>query len=260
MFNLIKADLYKMRKTKSIKILFLLCCISATLMSVISYQLANVNLSHDIIGIGSFFTDFQMISLVSVIFISLFICNDFDNKTIHDSISTGYSRSSIIICKTITYFISILIFLLPYVIAAIVGMCSNYSFETFLPSVFQNIMKNENGTAFDFNIFLKIIAIWFTMAIVYASQISISIFLAFSIRKSVIVISLGYIFNAAIAQIINIDAASDFFSKTPFGVDYSKLTLNADSSVFFNFIGISLVFLVIMMLLSYLFFRKAEIK
>ena len=116
MFNLIKADLYKMRKTKSIKILFLLCCISSTLMSVISYQLTNVNLSHDIIGIGSFFTDFQMISLVSVIFISLFICNDFDNKTIHDSISTGYSRSSIIICKTITYFISILIFLLPYVI------------------------------------------------------------------------------------------------------------------------------------------------
>jgi len=253
MFNLIKADLYKMRKTKSIKILFLLCCISATLMSVISYQLTNGNLSHDIIGIGSFFTDFQMISLVSVIFISLFICNDFDNKTIHDSISTGYSRSSIIICKTI-------IFLLPDVIAAIVGMCSNYSFETFLPSVFQNIMKNENGTAFDFNIFLKIIAIWFTMAIVYASQISISIFLAFSIRKSVIVISLGYIFNAAIAQIINIDAASDFFSKTPFGVDYSKLTLNANASVFFNFIGISLVFLVIMMLLSYLFFRKAEIK
>ena len=250
MFNLIKADLYKMRKTKSIKILFLLCCISATLMSVISYQLTNGNLSHDIIGIGSFFTDFQMISLASVIFISLFICNDFDNKTIHDSISTGYSRSSIIICKTITYFISILIFLLPYVIAAIIGMCSNYSFETFLPSVFQNIMKNENSTAFDFNIFLKIIAIWFTMAIVYASQISISIFLAFSIRKSVIVI----------AQIINIDAASDFFSKTPFGIDYSKLTLNADSSVFFNFIGISLVFLVIMMLLSYLFFRKAEIK
>ena len=247
MFNLIKADLYKMRKTKSIKILFLLCCISATLMSVISYQLTNGNLSHDIIGIGSFFTDFQMISLVSVIFISLFICNDFDNKTIHDSISTGYSRSSIIICKTITYFISILIFLLPDVIAAIVGMCSNYSFETFLPSVFQNIMKNENGTAFDFNIFLKIIAIWFTMAIVYASQISISIFLAFSIQKSVIVI-------------INIDAASDFFSKTPFGVDYSKLTLNANASVFFNFIGISLVFLVIMMLLSYLFFRKAEIK
>ena len=71
MFNLIKADLYKMRKTKSIKILFLLCCISATLMSVISYQLTNGNLSHDIIGIGSFFTDFQMISLVSVIFISL---------------------------------------------------------------------------------------------------------------------------------------------------------------------------------------------
>ena len=66
MFNLIKADLYKMRKTKSIKILFLLCCISSTLMSVISYQLTNVNLSHDIIGIGSFFTDFQMISLVSV--------------------------------------------------------------------------------------------------------------------------------------------------------------------------------------------------
>ena len=59
MFNLIKADLYKMRKTKSIKILFLLSCISATLMSVISYQLTNGNLSHDIIGIGSFLLTFK---------------------------------------------------------------------------------------------------------------------------------------------------------------------------------------------------------
>ena len=74
MFNLIKADLYKMRKTKSIKILFLLSCISATLMSVISYQLTNVNLSHDIIGIGSFFTDFQMISLlVWYLFLYLYV-------------------------------------------------------------------------------------------------------------------------------------------------------------------------------------------
>ena len=109
MINLIRADLFKMRKSNSIKILFLLCCISAFIMYEVCKELSKGNLGSDIVGFGSFVTDFQMISLVSVIFISIFICNDFDNKTIQDSISTGHSRASILICKTISYYISILL-------------------------------------------------------------------------------------------------------------------------------------------------------
>lgn len=260
MFNLIRADLYQMRKSKSIKILFLLCCISAAIMYVVCKQLTEGNLGTDIIGFGSFVTDFQMISLVSVIFISIFICNDFDNKTIHDSISSGYSRSSIVICKTITYYISILLFLLPYMVVAIIGICSGDSFESFLPSVFQNIMKYKSGISFNSTIFFKILAIYLTMSIVYASQISISVLIAFAVKKPIIVISLGYIINAAIAQIVNIDNFSDLFKLTPFGVDYSKLTLDASTSVYGSFIITSMIFMLIMIILSYISFRKAEIK
>ncbi|WP_195931033.1 MULTISPECIES: hypothetical protein [Clostridia] len=260
MINLIRADLFKMRKSNSIKILFLLCCISAFIMYEVCKELSKGNLGSDIVGFGSFVTDFQMISLVSVIFISIFICNDFDNKTIQDSISTGHSRASILICKTISYYISILIFLLPYMIITIVGVCSNNTFESFLPSVFQNIIKNESGVTFDSAVFLKIFLIYITMTIVYASQISISILLAFLFKRPVIVISLGYVLNASIAQIVNIDKLSDLFKLTPYGVDYSKLTLDASLSVYSNFISISLIFMAIILILSYISFKRAEIK
>ena len=260
MINLIRADLYKLRKSTSIKVLFVLCCIAAGIMYVVSNQLTEGNLSHDIVGFGAFVTDFQMISLASIVFISMFICSDFDNKTIHDSISSGYSRGSIVVCKTITYFISVLIFLLPYVAVSIIGICSGNSFEAFLPSVFQSIMKNDAEISFSFVVILKIICIWITMAILYASQMSISLHIAFSIRKSVILMSLGYIINAGIAQLVNIDKLSNIFKFTPFGVDYSKLTLEAGTSVYGNFIFISLIFMAIMVILSYLAFKKAEIK
>ena len=236
MINLIRADLFKMRKSNSIKILFLLCCISAFIMYEVCKELSKGNLGSDIVGFGSFVTDFQMISLVSVIFIS------------------------ILICKTISYYISILIFLLPYMVITIVGVCSNNTFESFLPSVFQNIIKNESGVTFDSAVFLKIFLIYITMTIVYASQISISILLAFLFKRPVIVISLGYVLNASIAQIVNIDKLSDLFKLTPYGVDYSKLTLDASLSVYSNFISISLIFMAIILILSYISFKRTEIK
>ena len=260
MFNLIKADLYKLKKSTSIKVLFILCCIAAIIMYVISNQLTEGNLSYDIVGFGAFVTDFQMITLASVVFIAMFICSDFDNKTVHDCISSGYSRVSIVICKTISYFISVLIFLMPYAIVSIVGICSGNSFEAFLPSVFQSIMKNDAEISFSFMVLLKIICIWITIAIVYASQISICLIIAFSIRKSVIVMSLGYIINTTIAQLVKLDKLSDIFKLTPFGVDYSKLTLEAGASVYGKFILTSVIFMAIIMILSYLSFRKAEIK
>ena len=145
-------------------------------------------------------------------------------------------------------------------VVTIIGVCSGNSFESFLPSVFQNIMKYESGATFDATIFFKILAIYLTMSIVYASQISVSILIAFAVKKPIIVISLGYIINASIAQIVNIDSFSDLFKLTPFGVDYSKLTLDASTSVYGNFIGISIIFMLLMIILSYISFRKSEIK
>ena len=72
--------------------------------------------------------------------------------------------------------------------------------------------------------------------------------------------SLGYIINTTIAQLVKLDKLSDIFKLTPSGVDYSKLTLEAGASVYGNFILISVIFMAIMMILSYLSFRKAEIK
>lgn len=47
---------------------------------------------------------------------------------------------------------------------------------------------------------------------------------------------------------------------TPYGVDYSKLTLDASLSVYSNFISISLIFMAIILILSYISFKRAEIK
>ena len=51
MINLIRADLFKMRKSNSIKILFLLCCISAFIMYEVCKELSKGNLGSDIVGL-----------------------------------------------------------------------------------------------------------------------------------------------------------------------------------------------------------------
>jgi len=103
-----------------------------------------------------------------------------------------------------------------------------------------------------------------TLVIVYASQLSVCVPLAFVLKKPVLVVAIYYAITILSAQLIALSSGSQtldaILSRTPFGGDYIFLTVDSGTGDIVTAIFGSLVFMVVMLAIAYGVFRKAEIK
>ena len=74
MLNLIQADLFKLRKSKAIKILLTITAISAVAMTVMANLIAQGKMDVNFNGFGFMFSDMNMISIIGSVIAGLFIC------------------------------------------------------------------------------------------------------------------------------------------------------------------------------------------
>ncbi|GAA0379569.1 ABC transporter permease [Bacillus horti] len=264
MNNLMRADLFKLSKLWSIKILIGILFISAILMTMISYSVAQGDAGQELGGLGALFSDLQMMSLIGSIIAGIFIVGDFKNKTIHDAISTGSSRGTLIAGKTMVYFILVALMILPYaLITSMAIFTTDHSYAVLVPSAFLNLLATSTGIEVTALEVLKMIAIFLTVIIVYAGQLSIAVWIAFVLRKTVLVILIGYGVSILSGQLRSLGDSVPMVEKilafTPYGFDLTLLTLDAEVGVFFKGITISLVFIAIILTLTYVGFKKSEI-
>ncbi|MBC3887555.1 ABC transporter permease [Acetobacterium paludosum] len=265
MLNLIQADLFKMHKSMAIKILFSITTISALAMTVLAYLLEQGQIDAGMIGIGFMFSDVNMVSILGAVLAGVFICGDFDNKTIHDAISSGSSRGTVIVSKAIVFFCGIGFILLPYAIVTGIALWTGFGFNMGAVSVgFLNNLTQASTAAFQASNLLKFLLIALILIIVYASQLSVCVPLAFILKKPVLVVPIYYVISLLGGQLSLLAASSPgfnrIFSLTPFGGSYSFLDLNAQAADIFKAILVSVIFIIIMLAITYAAFRKAEIK
>ncbi|MGF7047657.1 ABC-2 type transport system permease protein [Paenibacillus sp. DS2015] len=267
MFNLMKADLYKLRKSTAIQIFLGIMCLSAVLVTVISYLLAQGRLGMEISGTASLLSDAAMVSIIGSIIAGIFICGDFENKTIHNAVLCGTGRGTVMVAKALVYFFVIALMVLPYSVITGIAFCTGYEFGTpFVASVFLDILANESGLQVTLPLIVKLCAIMLTMMIVYAAQLSICVLLAFVLKKKpVLVVGIGVIVSMLLAQATLLKESypswGTVFSYTPFAIGYPPLmTLDAAPSDFIKAILVSLVFIAIMLAITYITFRRTELK
>lgn len=265
MLNLIQADLYKLRKSMAIKILFAITTLSAIAMASLAYLMAQGQIAQEYTGIGFMFSDVNMISILGAVIAGVFICGDFDNKTIHDAISSGSSRVTVIISKATVFSCALLFILLPYVIVTGIALGTGSKFDMGAVSVgFLNILSKESGIIFSASIIFKMVAVALTLMIVYMAQLSICVPLAMVLKKPVLVISIYYglsILCGKLASLSNSSAVFDrFFSFTPFGGKYTFVTFDTGAGELIKAVVVSLVFIIVMLALTYSIFRRSEIK
>lgn len=115
-----------------------------------------------------------------------------------------------------------------------------------------------------FSTVLKIIGITVTVCIVYAGQLSICLPLSFIFRKPVPVIGIGYLISL-VCGMLQASGGNQAFEKmislTPFYGKYLiQLSMNAKSEIFFKSIAAGGGFAVLMVLITFLVFKRAEIK
>ena len=265
MINLIRADLYKMRKSNAMKILLAITTVCAVIMTMFAYLIPQGKISESYTGIGFMFSDINMISILGAAVAGVFICGDFDNKTIHDAISSGCSRIAVICSKAITFFIAIFVLLLPYAIVTGFALFSGAKFGMGSVGVgFLNIIAIDNGIAFDVSVFFKMLAVMLTLILIYVSQLSLCVPLALIFKKPVVVSVVYYGFTILCAQLNNFKNASEGFknilSYTPYGGSHTFLTLEAQAGDFGKAIIVSMIYIIVIMAVTYSVFRKSEIK
>ncbi|MBL4931190.1 ABC transporter permease [Clostridium paridis] len=265
MLNLIQADIFKLRKSFAVKVLVGITTFSSIVMALMAYFIPKGTIDKSMTGIGFMFSDINMMSIIGAVIAGIFICGDFDNKVIHTAISSGYSRGTVIAGKSIVFLISIGILLIPYALVAVISLNSGLEFSMGSVGVgFLNLITRNSGVTLTLSYVGKLVAIILTLIVVYGAQLSICIPISLTIRRPVFVIAIYYGITILFAQLVGLkdkfQVLSDIFSWTPYGGNYTFLTLDSGVGDIFKALIVSLAFIVIMMLVSYSVFRKAEIK
>ncbi|MBA9084194.1 ABC-2 type transport system permease protein [Fontibacillus solani] len=265
MINLIKADLFKLRKSMAFRILLGITSASAVIMTMMAYWIPQGKIEASMTGIGFMFSDVNMISILGAVIAGIFICGDFDTKTIHDAITTGYSRGTVIVSKAFVFGIAIVFMLLPY--AIITGIALGTGSEFNMGSVaigYLHLLTSEAGTIFSASDIWKLLVIMLTLIIVYMAQLSICVPLAFVLKKPVFVVAINYGFSILTAQLMGLAKNSavfdSLFSCTPYGGNYTFLTLDSTAGDLIKAIGVSAAFIIVILAITFAIFRRSEMK
>lgn len=264
MYNLIKSDLFKLRKSVAIKILLLITTITSIIMITMAYLIQHGKLSGST-GIGFMFSDINVISILGAAVAGIIICGDFDNRTIHEAIANGNSRVQVVLSKAFTFWCGILIILLPYVIVTIASLITGYKFSMGKLSIgFLNIITTEAGRSLSSSQILKLLIIMIVLILSYAAQLSICIPFAISFKKSVIVIVVYYAITILNTNLSGLEKTSKGFKRifqlTPYEAKYSIITLSTSANDILKVVIVSLIFIIVMLTITCLAFRKSEIK
>jgi len=265
MLNLIQADLFKMRKSSAIKILFGITTLCAIVMTVMAYLIPKGQISDEYIGMVFLISDIVMMGILGAVTASVFICGDFENKTIHDAIASGCSRGTVIVSKAIVFFCGVGFILLPYAIITGIALSTGSKFEMGTVSMgFLNMLTKESGLVFSTSVLLKMLAAAFTLILVYMAQLSVCVPLALMLKKPVLVVAIFYGFTIFCANLTGLRNSSETFDKifsyTPYGGKYSFVTLSTEAGDFVKAIAVSLFFIIVILGVTYSVFRKSEIK
>ncbi|MBS7009308.1 hypothetical protein [Anaerostipes sp.] len=263
MINIVRSDLLKLKKSAALKVMFLISGAGAVLMVLCAHWFQNGTLGAGAAANASFLADAQMVALLGTVAAGLFLCGDFENKTIHDAVSGGKGRNEIILGKAVSYFIVLLILILPYFLVAAAAIFIDSQYQLYIPSVFLTLICQESGDAVTLQSALKMIGITAAVCVVYAGQLSICLPLSFIFRRPVPVIGIGYLVSliCGMLQAGGNQAFQKLISLTPFHSKYLfRLSMDAEPEILLKSISAGAVFAALMILISVLIFRRAEIK
>ena len=265
MLNLYLADLYKMRKSAAMKILFGIAAVCAAAVPVMAFLISQGKLSRGLSGINFLLSDASMVNILGAVIAGIFICGDFDNRSIHEAVANGSSRFSVVLGKAAFFITAMLIIMLPYAAATLIGLGTGAGFSMGSSSVgFIHLLTAKGGKALTASETGKLIAVLITLAVVYTAQKSVCLLFAMAVKKPVVVVALSYTLAIFTAQLQMLKSSSKVFARifacTPFGSNYSLLTLSASAQDLAKAVAVSVIFTGVMVLLTYLTFRKSEIR
>lgn len=257
---LFKATMYRMIKSTGMRVAAGLTAIAAVLYYVCAFMVAEGKIdtaqAGSITGLG----DAMILWLFGALAVSLLIGSDFEHKTVHGAIRFG--RGTMIVNYMLAFLVVVTVLVLPYTIGSLVCVLSGVDFHgaegTIISLYMGNVFAYEEGMAG------KLVLSYLAGLAVYIGQLSICVPVAIKVKKPVVVTAFGFFFGMITALISTlaskVELLDNIYQLTPYRYGLAQTGVGAETGDMWMGIAVSLVFTALMGVVSYLVFRKADIK
>lgn len=247
MFNLCKAEFYKLKRTKIFYFFILLIIMQAIVVCAFSEKLKLMSGKETIVYM-LFIQSTLALNIITGVFAADYIVTEFTSGYIKNLISFGHKRINIFISKATVYYIGIIIieFIVPLGMTVI------------------NIIINGYGEAFTFDSLLFLIKLILTMIIIQIAVGSIFVLAAFVFRSVnitiVIVIALDLINRILNIMVIDKPSLEWIFNKLILSQPNIILYGKAGNGEFLQACIVSLITIFITTIVGIYMFKKIDIK
>lgn len=259
MYNLFQAEMFKIRYSPTFKISLLVATVCAFVLIYLSYGIGTGEVDASVGAGASGLSDVMIVSLLGSLLAGVILSNDFDNKTIHDALLSE-SRASVVGSKTLIFILAVVVLVLPYLVAGLIGYASGWHFAAFMPNVFIEMAAAGTGDDVSFG---QTLSVGFVMLLVYVGRLSICLPVAFLVRRPMAVLGIGFVsafvFDLLIGASEGIAVLEAIVGNTPWAMT-RLVTLDAPVEDLVRASVVSVGTLVAMAALTYTIFRRAEVK
>lgn len=263
MNNVLKATAYRLRKTGAVKICILISCVAAVLYFVLVHNIATGAMDISTAGSVSGLCDALIMWLTGSLAVGVIFCTDFQTKSIHCAIANRHGRGGVIKAYMILYIAMILILILPYTLLSVGCLVAGVDFSGAEPAMTSIYLMNLLDTNADAS-FVKIILVYIASAVNYVGCISICIPIAIKVKKPVVITAIGFMIGMLTALICSLAEKAAVLKGImrclPYYYGANQVNLESGYGTILASLIVSTAFALLMGFLSYLFFRKEDIK
>lgn len=260
MINMIQADFYRVLHSKTVKMLLAITTVFSVILMGCAYLMAQGALGSSFFGLIFVTSDMNMTSLAGTILAVHLIGSEFESRNMQHLVTSGMSRTTIVVSKMITYCTVYFVIISPYFIASIITLTMDASFNSGseLAGIMMFVQHKELLPLSTGVLFLVVIAF------VYVAQLSTAVLLSFIFKKASFVIPIFYFISVTCGQIAlyqeQIGDAAKLLNVTPFASKFITMTAVTPTSTLVSATITSALYIVAMTALACVYFRKREIK
>lgn len=260
MINQLRADLYVLRHSATAALCLLACVIAAGLYTWLQHSLAQGALGPEAASGVQGLSDILLISLLGPLLYGVVVSQPFETKSVHNALLAS-GRGAFVASKTVIAAGLVTALSLPYGLAVLVGRATGAEFAPAIPTAFSQLLAE--GGQLDAGEVWSILAITVTSGLLTAAKLAVCLPLAVWLKRPLVVMAAGFVWSfladLLASQAAEFEGLDALMGLTPFALEHLP-TAGSSGGELMVALAVSAVFIALMGLVSWLIFRRADVK
>lgn len=260
MINQLRADLYVLRYSGAAVLSLLVCVVAAVLYTWLQHQLALGNLGAEAASGVQGLSDVLLLSLLGPLLYGVTVAQPFETRSVHNALLAS-GRGAFVASKVVISGVLVTALSLPYGLAVLVGRATGAEFAPAIPTAFSLLLAEGGELTADGA--WSILAITVTSGLLTAAKLAVCLPLAIWLKRPLVVMAAGFVWSFLAdllgVQVADIGGLDALVRLSPFAAEHLP-TSGSTGGELAGTIAVSLMFIALMGLVSWLIFRRSDVK